>query len=212
MKHPPCPLCGYVSAPFAQLQRRRYHRCAHCELVFMNPRDRLETAEEKAVYDQHENRPDDTGYRRFVMPLFEAVRPHLKAGASGLDFGCGAGSALTALLNEAGYPTLGYDPFYADYPDRLARFYDFVVCSEAAEHFYTPAETFALMAARLKTGGTLGVMTAFAPGAAAFKNWRYARDETHVAFYTPATFGFLAQKLGLTLMRCADNIALFQKP
>jgi SAM-dependent methyltransferase len=175
----------------------------------MDPAYRLSGEAEKAVYDWHENDPDDPGYRRFVAPLFEAVLPHLPAGAAGLDFGCGAGSALMALFREAGFEIAGYDPFYAPHPDRLTRRYDFVICSESAEHFYDPKATFETLFSLLKPGGLLGVMTRFHHRDRPLEGWFYANDPTHVAFYSPRTFEAIAQQRDLKLLWCQDPIALF---
>ena len=206
-----CPLCSHPAAPFVLARNRRYNRCARCELVFMEAGDRLTAHEEKAHYDCHRNNPNDPGYRRFVSPLFEAVRPYLGAGAKGLDFGCGAGSALMALFEEAGFEITGYDPFYADYPDRLARTYDFAVCSETAEHFFGPGKSFEQLFALLRPGGILGVMTGFYGAEQPFGEWHYIRDPSHVAFYSPQTFRFLGRQHRSALLLCHNNLAIFQK-
>lgn len=177
----------------------------------MDPAHRLDKEAEKAVYDAHENYPDDPGYRRFVRPLFELVRPHLDAQASGLDFGCGAGSALMALFEEADFAIKGFDPFYANHPERLDHRYDFVVCSETAEHFYNPASSFEILRSLLHTGGLLGLMTRFHTPNQPLKNWFYAQDPTHVSLYSPMTCAYIAQKMDLILVECGENLALFQK-
>lgn len=178
----------------------------------MHPADLPAAAEEKAEYDRHQNRPEDAGYRRFVAPLYESVRARLNPGAIGLDFGCGAGSALMELFREAGYEVCGYDPFYEARADRLERRYDFVVCSEAAEHFHRPAEAFKQMLGALKSGGVLGIMTAFRVSERPFESWHYVRDRTHTAFYSPRTFAFLAQRFDLAPPQLGRNLALFSAP
>jgi hypothetical protein len=50
-----------------------YHRCLACELVWLDEADHLDEAAEKAVYDGHDNRVDDLGYRRFLMRAFGEV-------------------------------------------------------------------------------------------------------------------------------------------
>ena len=54
-----------------------------------------------------------------------------------------------------------YDPLFA--PDRgvLQATYDFVTCTETAEHFHDPALEFARLDALLRPGGLLGLMTVF---------------------------------------------------
>ena len=54
--------------------------------------------------------------------------------------------ALAAMLTEAGHRMALYDPFFAPDPAPLA-VYDFVTCTEAAEHFHHPAAEFARLRA-----------------------------------------------------------------
>ncbi len=114
----------------------------------------------------------------------------------GLDYGCGPGPALARILEEAGHRVCLYDPFF--YPDRsvLDRTYDFVTCTETAEHFHDPAGEFARLDRLLKTGGGLGVMTCFRQPGRDFASWHYRRDPTHVVFYREATFRRLAERFG----------------
>ncbi|MDA1381669.1 methyltransferase domain-containing protein [Plesiomonas shigelloides subsp. oncorhynchi] len=55
-----------------------------------------------------------------------------------MDFGCGPGPLLAQMLEEAGFRMHKYDPYF--HPERatLAREYDFVTCTEVAEHFMPP--------------------------------------------------------------------------
>ena len=85
---PPCPLCaGGSVVRYHQDRRRDYYRCGGCALVFVPPSQHVSAAKAKAEYDRHQNRPEDTGYRRFLSRLFEPMRERLPAGAKGLDFG-----------------------------------------------------------------------------------------------------------------------------
>ena len=83
---PTCPLCASTDhAPYHRDARRDYRRCRRCALVFVPAHQRLGPAEEKAVYDQHENSPDDPGYRRFLARLFDPLAAELPPGARGLE-------------------------------------------------------------------------------------------------------------------------------
>ena len=99
---------------------------------------------------------DDPGYRRFLSKLADPLRGRLAPGAHGLDYGCGPGPALAAMLREAGHEMALYDPVY--YPDTapLQARYDFVTCTEVAEHFHAPAQEFDRMGALLRPGGLAG--------------------------------------------------------
>ena len=72
--------------------------------------------------------------------------------------------------------------------------YDFITASEVVEHFYSPQKEFDLLANQLKPNGLLALMTALYDDSIDFKNWYYRKDPTHVAFYSRATFNYLARK------------------
>jgi hypothetical protein len=141
------------------------------------------------------------------------------------------------MLREAGQEVTDYDPMFA--PDAAAvaagAQYDFVTCTEVAEHFYRPAQEFDHMAGRynlnpadpsarfqtlnlsgdilvskfafkfklyrryamaalVRPGGLLAVLTSFQPaGAGEFAKWHYRRDPTHVVFYAGDTLALLAE-------------------
>ncbi len=78
----------------------------------------------------------------------------------------------------------------------LAKTYDFITCSEAAEHFHRPAEEFERLDRMLRPGGWLAVMTAFRPKDRDFLSWYYRRDPTHVVFYREGTFRRLGERFG----------------
>ena len=209
----PCPLCLTPgSQPFASLPLGTdvvaYQRCPVCRLTFMAPAHLPAPEAERAHYALHENNPDDPGYRQFLMRLAGPLMAVLPPGAQGLDFGCGPGPTLSRMLNELGFPCEDYDPLYAADAHLLSRQYDFVTCSEVVEHFHRPEEGFSRLGALLRPGGTLAIMTSWLMTDDMFTHWHYRRDPTHVCFYKPATFQWLAQRYGLTLTLPAPNIAL----
>jgi SAM-dependent methyltransferase len=209
-----CPLCGAASAAdFFRDHRRGYFRCGTCALIFADPAARLEAAAERAVYAQHRNDPRDPRYRQFLgrlaQPLLQRLGP---PPLNGLDFGCGPGPTLSLMLAEAGYPTAVYDPYFAPDTAVLERRYDFVTCSEAIEHFHTPAREWAQLVALLRPGGWLGIMTKLATDAAAFDRWHYKNDPTHVSFFSRDTFRYLAERDRLSLSLVGDDVMLLQTP
>ncbi|UTV27655.1 class I SAM-dependent methyltransferase [Photobacterium atrarenae] len=208
-----CPLCHCPSAEaFFEDRLRAYFRCRDCALIFADPAALLAPDEEKAVYDQHENNPADQGYRRFLSrlaaPLAERLGP---ASRSGLDFGCGPGPTLSVMLSEMGHQMAIYDPYFANEPAVLARTYDFVTCTEAIEHFYTPAKEWALLRDMVRPGGWLGLMTKLATDADAFASWHYKNDPTHVSFFSRETFRFLARRDGLNVEFVGNDVILLRK-
>lgn len=207
-----CPVCETLAlVPFQTINDTRYHRCETCEATVMDESGWLGEREEKAIYDLHDNDPQDEGYRGFLSKLTNPLLERLAPGARGLDFGCGPGPALAVMLREAGMEMTVYDPFF--YPEKsvLKQQYDFITCTEVVEHLHRPAEVFRQLDGLLVSGGWLGVMTCFQTDDERFANWHYRRDPTHIVFYRRATMDWLASAHGWALEIPAKDVALFQK-
>jgi len=209
----PCPVCRSPGPrPFAELAGRRYFRCETCLATFLHPAQRPGPEAERAQYDLHQNDPDDPRYRRFLARLAGPLRARLAPGATGLDYGCGPGPALAAMLREAGHPMALWDPVYAPDPAPLGQRHDFVTCTEVAEHFHDPAAEFDQLGGLLRPGGWLGVMTCFQTDDAAFARWHYRLDPTHVVFYRRETLAHVAALRGWSFESPAKDIALMRVP
>lgn len=194
---------------FCRAVSRRFLRCASCELIFVPPEDQPTALEEQARYALHQNDPADARYRRFLAPLAEAVLHATPQGAAGLDFGCGPGPALAAMLSEAGRSTTLYDPFYAPDASVWSRTYDFIVAAEVFEHLHRPRFELDRLLSVLRPGGVLGVMTGFAPSTAVeFAQWHYVRDPTHVCFFNRRTFAYIATRWRTAVHFPSHNVAL----
>jgi 2-polyprenyl-3-methyl-5-hydroxy-6-metoxy-1,4-benzoquinol methylase len=183
-----------------------------CAATFLEPSQRPSPEVESSYYRLHRNAVDDAGYRgflsRLVGPLLERIAP----GSSGLDFGCGPGPALAAMLAEAGQRVALYDPLFYPDPAVLAHAYDFVTCTETIEHFHRPRQEFERLDALLKPGAWLAIMTKFQTDDAAFAGWHYRRDPTHVVFYREATLRTVAARHGWRCEIPRRDVALLQKP
>lgn len=79
------------------------------------------------------------------------------------------------------------------------------------EHFHDPRREFARLDGLLRPGGWLGIMTAMLDDDSRFANWRYRRDRTHVAFYKPASFAFLASEYAWRVEHPAPGVILLAK-
>lgn len=215
-----CPLCQhpaptlFASAELSGIPRD-YFRCPGCRLTFLDPDALPNREEEKAQYDLHHNDPADDSYRQFLNrlagPLIATLRDRFPEGANGLDFGCGPGPALSGMLREKGFSMQDYDPMYAPDSAPLTQQYDFIACTEVVEHFHAPGDSFALLDGLLRPGGILAIMTSWLMNDANFAHWHYRRDPTHVCFYKPATFQWLASRYGYELMLPDTNITLLRK-
>lgn len=176
------------------------------------PREQhLNWIEQKAIYDLHDNDPNNEGYRAFLSRLADPLRERLPAGASGLDYGCGPGPALSAMLSEQGFPTAVFDPIYAKYPEALQQRYDFICCSEVVEHFTEPGIEFDRLFSLLKPQGWLGIMTKRVIDREAFSRWHYKNDPTHVSFFSEPTFRWLAARYRCRLEFVGKDVAFLQR-
>ncbi len=161
-------------------------------LVFVTADQHLSASDEKAVYDLHQNTPDDPGYRRFLSRLTVPLAKQLSEGACGLDYGCGPGPTLSVMMREQKFNMADYDPIYANLENLLADQYDFITCTEVVEHFRNPHDEFKRLFSLLKQRGRLGIMTKQVIDKQAFSRWHYKNDLTHISFFSRSTFFWLA--------------------
>ena len=183
-----------------------------CAAVFVDKAHLPGAEEELRHYLEHENDPDDMKYRQFLNKLAGPLLKRMPAGLKGLDYGCGPGPALALILEEAGHRVHLYDPFFFPRTDVLNQKYDFIVCTETAEHFHFPWKEFERLDRLLRQGGRLGIMTTFLVDGKDFPAWYYRRDPTHVVFYRRKTFYALARIFGWRCEIPADNVVIMHKP
>lgn len=208
----PCPLCGWKEVEFRLLRDGvRYLGCGRCDLTFVHPADRPEPGAERARYESHRNDPTDPAYRAFLRRLADPLLERLAPGSRGLDYGSGPGPTLSRILTEAGHPTRDYDPFFAPDSGVLGGVYEFVTCSETAEHFHAPGAEFERIDGLLRPGGWLGLMTGIVGPDTDLSTWWYLRDPTHVAFYSMGTLAWIAESRGWRLVPISGTVVLFEK-
>lgn len=190
---------------------RDYWRCDVCGARFLDPRQRPPRQEEYRHYLHHENHPDDPRYRRFLARLADPLLERLAPDLSGLDYGCGPGPALAAMLREAGHRVDLFDPCFFPAPRPFGRSYDFITCTEVAEHFHRPAEEFDRLDLMLRPGGWLAIMTCFQTEDHLFTDWHYRRDPTHVVFYRETTLRHIAWQRDWICEIPAKDVGLMRK-
>ena len=207
-----CTVCRAATlSVFQEIDGSTYWRCTTCNATILDPAHHPQAAEERAHYLLHENRVDDPGYRQFLSKLAGPVLAELRPASEGLDYGCGPGPALAAMLGEAGHTVSLYDPFFHPDASALDRTYDFVTCSETAEHFHQPAREFDRLEGLLRPGGLLAIMTCFQTDDDRFARWHYRQDPTHVVFYREHTFAVLAKQRGWNYHSPCKDVALLRK-
>ena len=90
--------------------------------------------------------------------------------------------------------------------------FDFIAASETFEHLRHPRREMENLHQSLKTGGLLGVMTAFWEEALFVNNWHYRRDFTHLCFYRAESFAWMAEHFGFALLWTdARRVVILQK-
>jgi SAM-dependent methyltransferase len=207
-----CPVCESPDGrPFQVVGGRAYGRCDRCEATFLFPEQRPSIEAERAEYALHQNAEGDAGYRAFLARVATPLLQRLPPGCHGLDYGCGPGPVLAGMLREAGHTVVLYDPLFHPDSAALDTTYDFITCTEVAEHFHDPAAEFRRLDGLLRPGGWLALMTRFQTDDARFANWHYRRDPTHVVFYREATLRWLAHHHGWQAEVPCANVMLMHK-
>lgn len=196
-----CPLCYNQSfQPEVQGPKGRYfYLCDDCNLVFEERSNLPDLNEEKERYLEHENSIHQEGYVKHLNQAIKPALPYINTDYRGLDYGCGPVPTLNRLLEREGYYCEFYDPiFFPEYPQGN---YDFIFATECFEHFFRPGDEMLKLSGLLKPGGVLAVMTQLWADTGNFKDWGYAHDPTHVAFYHNNTFQFIAENFGFKILK-----------
>ncbi len=168
--------------------------------------------EERKRYDLHENKIEDPAYREFLSPTAKAIRDRINPPAQGLDFGAGPGPALAAILRDSGYAVSLYDKFFHSDTKTLHATYDFIVCTETAEHFRQPRLELLRLWGILRPKGWLALRTELFTEEKDFPRWHYPRDPTHISIFSPQTMQWVGRWLHAKVEFPEANLALFQKP
>ncbi|MCB9856061.1 MAG: class I SAM-dependent methyltransferase [Phycisphaerales bacterium] len=194
-----CPLCR---GPLDRVHRhagRSLHHCNDCDLICVPPTEHLDRQAEKSRYLFHENSIENAAYvATFDGPL-AMLAAHAPTARRVLDYGSGPTPVLVELLRRRGHDAVGFDPYFASDTD-IAGPFDAVISVETFEHFRDPRAELERLRTRLAPGAPLIVKTLFHPGPDALEDWYYLRDKTHVAFYSPATFEWIAEAFDLRLI------------
>ena len=190
-----CHICNVPIESFIHNKTHiTYYHCKSCEYIFKSPECYQDFIEQKERYNLHENDENDEGYRAYFQRFLDFTLPLVSKPKIALDFGCGASSLLSNMLEEEGIECDYYDPIY--HPDTLNdnKKYDLIVSTEVFEHLHQPREVFKSLLERLKEGGYLALQTQFHPNEIeAFKKWYYHQDPTHIVFFTVQTFKILCK-------------------
>jgi 2-polyprenyl-3-methyl-5-hydroxy-6-metoxy-1,4-benzoquinol methylase len=193
-----CHLCGTDSPLACAAIARSFHHCPQCDFIFVPTLQHLSEDAQRERYLQHHNTIDDAGYVATLREPIALLRKHAPAAQRVLDYGCGPTPVLVELLRREGFDAHGYDPLFPS-GDALTPPYDAVISTETFEHFADPAQELRRIMSLLGPKGLLIVTTHFHAGPQALQDWWYARDKTHVAFYSLRTLRAIAAGHGMAL-------------
>jgi len=190
-----CKLCSTSTKKIYDTQYdHNYYYCGNCDFIFLEADKIIHPDQEKKEYSFHQNSIENEGYvKMFQEFIKKAIMPHKQNMTTALDFGSGPGPVLAELLRKEGFRTDIYDKYFSPKKVYTNKKYDLITATEVFEHLKDPVAILKLLKSHLNKNGVLAVMTLFHPkDIEQFKKWWYRRDSTHIAFYTPKTFEYMA--------------------
>lgn len=195
-----CDLCGAAGLKgVVTADARTWFYCAVCELVHVSPQFHPSQQQQGERYARHQNSRSDAGYVAMLERVIARLLAHCPDARRVLDYGSGPTPVLVDLLLERGLQARGFDPLYAPQPPADLPC-DAITAVETFEHFAAPAAELRRIDGWLRDGGVLVVQTLFHQGPDAIANWWYARDRTHIAFYSDATWRVAARLMNWDLL------------
>lgn len=204
-------LCTLCLSPFVREFQVKYTQCSNCGLVAKSADLLPDRMSEKSRYEFHQNDLNDPGYLKFVDPMVSYVEKNCLQSQELLDFGSGPDSAVGHRLRSLGFRVEKYDPFFHPVKASLLKTYDVLLVCEVVEHFHQPLKDWELMHSLLKPKGQLLVMTSLYPSDIKMSNWSYARDLTHVSFYSEKTLQWIQDRFSFQkLLKLEKNFFVFQ--
>lgn len=215
-----CPLCfsssytRYWHRQDKAFSNRVYFNCLDCQLISVAPECLLESDVERAHYENHNNSIEDEGYVSLLNQVVEPLQSLLSGihDPRGLDYGCGPGPTVAKILQKNQIKCCNFDPFFFPDFDLLKKKYEFVVATEVVEHFYFPQQSWEAMVGLTMPGGYIAITTQLQPDSIeGFRSWWYARDPTHVSFYSIRTLDKLTELFSLSIKYRKKGNVIFQK-
>ena len=211
-----CPLCcsnrvEFLVSKYIFKHNRDFMICVNCELIFVPNQYHLTEEEQIDRYLQHNNDPNDPGYRNFLSKIIKPLINNILPGSNGLDYGSGPGPTLSLMLKEIGFYVEIFDIYFSPDTTVLSKKYDFITCSETAEHFVCPRKEFDRFNVMLKNNGCLVIMTSMINSKDDFLTWYYNRDPTHLSFYTKNTMRWISKNYNWEISFYGSSVVLFKK-
>ncbi|QSX33640.1 class I SAM-dependent methyltransferase [Shewanella avicenniae] len=207
-----CPLCKHTATQLLlQDKKRSFYCCEVCGLVFADPNSHLLPSVERQRYGRTQRSGKQRQLDGFIASLMHQLGELGQSNLNGLNFGRVLSESAFTVVDTAGYQLQQYDPFFAAQHALLQQQYDFICSYRVFEHFREPAKEWRLISACLKPNGWLTISTPLLRSLPAFAKWHLKNNPTHVSFYQPKTFAYLAQQYGFTLLFADGDFVLMQK-
>ena len=98
-----CSLCYSPSEFLLKADRREYHLCTSCRLIFVPSRFFITPEKEIERYLEHENSLENEGYVHMFEEKIDLITDYCQDVQTVLDYGCGYEPVLKTLLERRGY-------------------------------------------------------------------------------------------------------------
>ena len=204
-----CNLCGSGSVSLAGSDKHRFfYLCGDCALVSVPPKYWLSVDDERARYELHDNNMSNAGYVKFLSQVVDVATRVvddvvtdncLKTGLKVLDFGCGKEAVACQLLKDKSIDCYGYDPLYGrTLPEPVSKSgqYDIIILCEVIEHLRDIKRELTRINELLREGGVIILRTQIYESPLSFPSWWYARDLTHINFFSEKSLSAAAGMMG----------------
>lgn len=212
-----CNICGTKVSKEIKVKNRSweklYYHCENCDLIFIDQTHILKSDEELERYRSHNNSTEDPVYLAYFEKFISFAFNGLKNISQILDYGSGPEPVLATVLKKQGYFVDIYDKYFSPEKVYKDKKYDMIVSTEVFEHIWDPIPVLKELKMHIKENGYMVIMTNFHTAKKLeFKRWWYIQDPTHISFYSPKTFSYIAKTLDFNIINNNDrNIIVFQK-
>ena len=120
-------------------------------------------------------------------------------------------SLILKVLTDNNYDVVQYDLYFHDNKELLEQQYDYIACSETAEHFKDPYTEFKQLFNLLKPNGKLYIMTDRFEESRDFGTWFYKTDPTHVFLYHAGAFEWIRDEFGFSQMEIDNRLVILSR-
>lgn len=141
--------------------------------------------------------------------MMDNILPFISKKNVGLDFGCGALTALSEIFQKKEIHLDSFDLYYHPNHSIWNCKYDFIIISEVIEHLHNPEDTMTSLKKILNPNGKIFIKTKFRKESIEFANWFYKRDLTHIQFFNPKSLELFANRLGFAFSEIGPDLYLW---